>query len=310
VTTIQWLASASLAVVLFPAALSSALQAEAHCPGNADSIRLRFTGRSLIAVPVRLDNTGPYDFVVDTGTQITTIDPQLAVDLHPKQLGETRVTGVGTYAHAAYAQLASLQAGTYTFKEPLILVRDLMQIQQTDPHIRGILGLNFLEHFDLLLDYGHRILCLDQTTRMQQKVTGKRIGLIPPPHPDPYVPYTLPMIVSTRVSGISKRPLLLQLDSGIDVPLLFEYGKQLPHVQTMATSQHRRDADEVSLAFAVLMPQDIQVAAHSFRQISFVTPLDPGKDIPVKPDVDGLLPTSLFRSVFISYTNRFAILER
>ena len=47
-------------------------------PGNAATIRPRFTGRSLIAVPVLLDGTGPYDFVVDTGAQITTIDPVTA----------------------------------------------------------------------------------------------------------------------------------------------------------------------------------------------------------------------------------------
>jgi hypothetical protein len=34
-----------------------------------------------------------------------------------------------------------------------------------------------------------------------------------------------------------------------------------------------------------------------------------GKDIPVNPDVDGLLPTILFRSVFISYADRFAVIE-
>jgi hypothetical protein len=307
VTITKWLAAASLAVVVFPVALSSSLWAEPRCPGNAASIRPRFTGRSLIAVPVMLDGTGPYDFVVDTGAQITTIDPRLAAELHPKALGATHVTGVGTYSRAAYAQLASLQAGTYSIKDPLVIVQDLSQVEQVDPRIRGILGENFLEHFDLLIDYEHRIICLDDSKEMEQKMMGERIALTPPPHAEEYLPFTLPMIVSIRLSGLSDRPLLLLLDSGIDVPLLFECGKQLPHVQTIGTSQRRRD--EITQAFAVLAPQDVRVGTHSLRQISFVTPVAAGKEIPVKPAVDGVLPTILFRSAFISYADHFAVLQ-
>jgi predicted aspartyl protease len=256
-----------------------------------------------------LDNIGPYDFVVDTGAQITTIDPRLAEELQPRPLGATHVTGVGTYSRAAYAQLASIGAGTYSVKDPVVLVQDLSQIQQTDPHLRGILGENFLEHFDLLIDYEHRLLCLDETKQLQQAVKGERIALTPPRNAKGYNAFMLPMVVAIRVSGIADRALLLELDSGMDVPLLFESGKQLPRVQTFAADQGRREADEVAQAFAVLTPQDIRVGGHFFRQISFVTPVAAGKEIPVKPDVDGVLPTALFRSAFLSYADGFAVLE-
>ena len=90
-TTLRWLAAVSLVILLLPV-----LYSESRCPGNAVSIRPRFTARSLFAVPVMLDNRGPYDFVLDTGAQITTIDPQLAPELRPRLLGDTHVTGVGT----------------------------------------------------------------------------------------------------------------------------------------------------------------------------------------------------------------------
>jgi Aspartyl protease len=300
----KWLAAASLA-----AALCSTLYAEPHCPENASSIRPRFTGSSLIAVPVMLDNTGPYDFVVDTGAQITTIDPRLAAKLHPKPLGGTHVTGVGTYSRAEYGQLASVEAGTYAVQDPLVLVQDLSRLQQTDPQIRGVLGENFLEHFDLLIDYEHRLLCLDETKQLQAAVKGERIALTPPRKTEGYNAFMLPMVVAIRLSGVSDRPLLLELDSGVNVPLLFECARQLPRMKTVGAAQGHREADEVSQAFAVLMPQDMRVGGHFFRQISFVTPVAAGKEIPVKPDVDGVLPTALFRRAFISYANRFAVLE-
>ena len=309
-TTTKWLAAASLAVVVFPVALSSALWAEPHCPGNAASIRPRFTGRSLIAIPVMLDETGPYDFVVDTGAQITTIDPKLAAELHPKPLGATHVTGVGTYSRAAYAQLGSVGVGTLVVKEPLVLVQELSQVQGADPRIRGILGENFLEHFDLLIDYEHRLLCLDEGKELQAAVKGERIALAPPRNAEGYNAFMLPMVIAIRVSGVSERPLLLELDSGIDVPLLFECGKEVPRVKTFGDDQGRREADEVAQAFAVLMPQDMHVGGHFFRQVSFVMPVAAGMEIPVKPDVDGVLPTALFRSALISYADRFAVLEQ
>jgi hypothetical protein len=256
-----------------------------------------------------LDGTGPYDFVLDTGAQITTIDPQLESDLHPKHLGATHVTGIGSYSRAAYAQLELLEAGAYSMKQPLVLVQDLRQVQRTDARIRGILGSNFLEHFDLLIDYEHHILCLDETKELQQKVKGERIALTSPPHADRYLPFTLPMSVLIRLSGITERPLLLELDSGIDVPLLFDYGKQLTQTQVVGTSRRGVEFNEVTQAFAVLTPQDMRVGSHSFRQISFITPVAAGTDLPVKPDVDGVLPTSLFRSVFFSYADHFAVLQ-
>jgi len=255
-----------------------------------------------------LDNTGPYDFVIDTGAQITTIDPRLAAELHPKPLGATHVAGVGTYSRAAYAQLESMRVGTYAVRDPPVVIQDLSQVQP-DSRIRGIVGENFLEHFDLLIDYEHRLLCLDETKQLQGAVKGERVALAPPRNAERYNAFTVPMVVSVRVSGISDGTLLLELDSGMNVPLLFESGKWLPRAQTIGAAHGAREADDVAQAFALLMPQDMWVGARFFRHVSFVTPVAAGREIPVKPDVDGVLPTALFRTVFLSYADRFAVLE-
>jgi hypothetical protein len=68
--SLKWLAAASLGTIMLPA-----LYAEPHCPGNVASIRPRFVERSIIIVPVMLNNSGPYDFVLDTAAQVTTVDP-------------------------------------------------------------------------------------------------------------------------------------------------------------------------------------------------------------------------------------------
>jgi hypothetical protein len=51
----------------------------------------------------------------------------------------------------------------------------------------------------------------------------------------------------------------------------------------------------------------MQIGTLTFHQISFVTPAV-RKDIP-KVEVDGLLPTAIFRLVYISYADHFVVLE-
>jgi hypothetical protein len=46
-------------------------------PGNVDSLRLRLIENVQMIVPVTINHSGPYDFLVDTGAQITTVNPEL-----------------------------------------------------------------------------------------------------------------------------------------------------------------------------------------------------------------------------------------
>jgi hypothetical protein len=83
----------------------SALHAEPRCPGNVASLTLRRIQDDLIVVRVLINRTGRYDFLVDTGSQITTIDPVLASDLHLRIEGTTGVSGVATQSRSAFALL-------------------------------------------------------------------------------------------------------------------------------------------------------------------------------------------------------------
>lgn len=270
--TLKWLTPASLALVTLPG-----LYAEPHCPGNVESIRPRFVGRSLMILPVMLNSSGPYDFVVDTGTRLTIIDRPLASELHLARLGPKHVIGVGSYMNAEYGELEILQAGTHSMKQPLILIHDLRWLRRNDRHIRAILGSNFLKHYDLLIDYEHRILCLDNTGEMQKKVKGARISLEPSPDAERGLPFRQPLIVTASVPGIAHEPLLFELDSGTNVPVLFETGAWLPAMSFITSPARHHQADEVVQGFAVLPPLDMKVGVSSLHQISFVTPVARGK---------------------------------
>ncbi len=57
------------------------LGAETHCPGNVASVPFRVVNRQIIVV-VSVNRSGPYNFLLDTGSQVTIVDPLLAGELH------------------------------------------------------------------------------------------------------------------------------------------------------------------------------------------------------------------------------------
>ncbi|HEY6414052.1 MAG TPA: retropepsin-like aspartic protease [Edaphobacter sp.] len=285
------------------------LHAEPHCPGNVAILRFRLVQSSQIVVPIVINHAGSYDFLVDTGSEITIVDPALAAKLQLKIEGTTGFVGVGFHTHPSFAHLDTLEAGSHAVANPLVIVQDLEHLQTVDPQIRGILGGNFLGHFDVLIDNAHSLLCLDDAKVMQPEVKGKHVALVTPPHPDDGVLSTEPLIISVHLSGIAARPLLQLLDSGTNVPLLYDAGKEIAGGFAVHAQIRDRGSDGVERVFAVLPPQEMKIGGLTLHQISFVMLADAGKDVP-KVEVDGLLPTALFRRVYISYADRFVILEQ
>ena len=105
------------------------------------------------------------------------------------------------------------------------------------------------------------------------------------------------------------RPILLQLDSGSDGPILYP-GSEQPEVQTLihAAALQGGNATSAQRAFAVVPPQNMQIGNHILTHISFVTPVIVVKNLP-KQREDGLLPTLLFQRVFISGTDHFVVFD-
>src|SRR6267154_1190910 len=106
-STFKWFASLVLAATIVPA-----LPAEPHCPGNVASVPLHLTNRHQMIVAVSVNHSGPYNFLLDTGTQITMIDPSLAAKLHLNTQDSGVVAGVGFHAAASFAQVDLLEAGS------------------------------------------------------------------------------------------------------------------------------------------------------------------------------------------------------
>ena len=293
--------SVSLAILVLPA-----LYAAPRCPGNVASLTPRLVQGSLIIVPVEINHSGPYDFLVDTGAQITTVDSSLAVNLGLKAQGATGIGGVATYARYAFANLDLLQAGTHIIPNSLAVIQDLKQLKEADPRIRGILGDNFLEHFDILIDNRFHLLCLDDSHALALAIRGEHVALVEPRGTQDDLPFTRPMIVSARLSAAKAAPMLLRLDSGSNAPVLYE---TCPQIRNMSrASVLRRVVNGVDQGFAVFAAQDLELGTKYVRQVPFVVPMNSLGDGP-PPREDGILPTMAFQRVFISSAGRYISLD-
>jgi Aspartyl protease len=297
-----------LAFACFAALTLNVVYAKPHCPGNVASLTLRNVQGSLIVVPVRINHTGPYDFIVDTGAQISSVDSSLASELHLKARGTTGVGGVATYARSAFAYLDLVEAGMHSVANALVAIHDLEELKSADPRIRGILGENFLEHFDLLIDNRQHILCLDDSKTLALAVKGEHVALAEPRGSQNDMPFMRPMMLSVRLSGADSVPVLLWLDSGSSAPVLYAAGPRLSKASTNRVSSLTRVVNGLEQTFAIISPQDIQVGPHALRHVSFAMPMNAVGNGPA-PREDGLLPTIAFQRIFISSLSGYSVLE-
>jgi Aspartyl protease len=292
-TTFKWLASSfALAVTMVPA-----LPAKTHCPGNVASVPLRLVTGYQMIVPVSVNHSGPYQFLLDTGLQITMIDQSLAVQLHLEAQGMAVVAGAGSRQSATIARLDMLEAGSHAVPNTKALVYDLQ-----NGHIQGILGEDFLEHFDMMIDNVHGLLCLDDSAAMRADVRGPHAELMTPAERGGGLVPNL-IIVEARLSDAT-RPVRLMLDSGANGAILFNTSEYLAPPQKGHIEGTGVDGRQ--LIFSTLPAQDMKIGSLKLSRVPFVS-LARAQDDSHAKGFDGILTLGLFRRVFVSHADHFAI---
>jgi hypothetical protein len=300
----KWFASFVLAATIVPA-----LPAEPRCPGNTASVPFRLVNRYQMIVAVSVNHSGPYNFLLDTGAQMTMVDPALAAELHLNTQGSTGVAGVGFLASAPFAQLDLLEVGSHAVANQKVLVFDFQNSHSVDLHLfRGVLGEDFLGEFDMLIDNAHNLLCLDDSSAMAADVKGPHIALVAPVRATNGMPALRSLIIAARLSDAT-RPVRLKLDSGTNVSFLFYTARYMPLELLARTSLLGGGLDRAQRPVSTMPPQDLQIGSLEVPKVSFFTYADSSEGLSRTSAYDGLLTLGIFRRVFICHAHHFAVFE-
>jgi len=298
------------ATLVLTAIAASTLTAETYCPASATSLPLRMINRHQMIVSVSINHAGPFSFLLDTGTQMTMLDTTLAATLKLATSGTAEVASAGVSVSASFAEVGLVEVGGRSVADQNVLVYDLRNPRATGVDIQGVLGEDFLEHFDMLIDNGHRTLCLDAAGKMQAAVKGQHVALLETGKDGSeggVAPLAHSLIVSAKLTD-GMRPVRLKLDSGTNMPFLYNTSDYMALGLFHGAALRGGGANGVQRTFTALPAQEVRIGAVGIGKVTFITLVGAQKNSRTS-DFDGLMTMGMFKRIMIDHADHFAVLE-
>jgi hypothetical protein len=272
---------------------SIAVTLPAHAQRQAP---FRLVQDTFAVVSLQINGLGPFDFILDTGTDTTIVDPALYSQLSLVPVDRTVLTTPAGKRVLLRSSLGTVSLGPVSVSDIEALVQDMPALRRLDPRIRGILGQNFLSQFNYVLDYHRRFVRFESRNELRDSSSGVRV---------PMEAMGGRMVIQTGMPslGIAKAHLLL--DSGASDLVLFRTINQMRPVSRswgFSIVNSRND----SRAGTMVRVNDFAISDQHFHDLR-VALLPPGAD-ESRPE-DGLLPTVLFHALYVNNRERFVILN-
>jgi hypothetical protein len=261
---------------------------------EAVELRVRLAGPSLMMVPVYLNGHGPYDFVLDTGSTITTVDAALAAEVGLSRTGQTAIASLqGGESVIETSMTASVVVGGMEVRR--LTVGLAKRVDGMPVRARGVLGEDFLRQFDVLLDYDHsRLTLMTAAAGEQQRMCGEHVLFVWPGEGAA----GNRLIVETALPWQRQRARLL-LDTGTNVMVLLSAksglrpaGLEAVRVSGNAVSRERSMlGGRVGRAHVRLGVVEVELDVLSLMESAGT-----------EAGLEGMLPPSAFHAVFISHS--------
>lgn len=234
--------------------------------------------RTAFVTAVWIGSHGPLRFLVDTGATTTVVERSVAdqVGLRPSRV-IAAITTTGT-VDVQEATVEELRAGEVTVARMPVLIAALPRFA-SHGHLHGILGMNFFAGRALLIDLRRRCLDVDVaaprgTILEAHEVAGR---------------------VAVEVEGLS-----FIVDSGASFPVLTSARARALAVEDgafdLTSASGRQRARTATLSV-------LRIGGTTFRDLAVA--LASGTD----PREDGLLPITLFRSVYIAADRKVVVVR-
>ncbi len=123
-----------------------------------------------LTVPVMIEGMGPYDFMIDTGSQATAVTHQINEGLSLTPLGTAILVGMASRRPVNVVEVDSLTVGSYTIEDLEAPVLDRQHVGAD-----GIIGLDSLQDFRVLMDFREETIALEDVTGAKNSHRGFEI---------------------------------------------------------------------------------------------------------------------------------------
>jgi hypothetical protein len=256
-------------------ALTAVVVAVAVCP-SASAVSLEIREGRPIAKEVFVNGQGPYKFLVDTGSTLNHLDRRIAEKIGLQATFKTTLTSSTGVIPASGAAGIDVVLGSNRAENQTFLFAGLEAVQHVWPDIVGILGQDFLSNFDYLLDMRTKRFDLCDGEHQQR---GTRISFRLD-HGRPVISTSLGLLV---VDSGAVRVVLFNAQSGTA-------GSTLQTVTGIVNVGTIRAA--------------LEIGEHTFWHGDAIAISQP-----TETAVDGMLPISVFRSVFVSNSEGYIDFE-
>lgn len=262
---------------------------------SSETIQFKLRDGYLMVVQTMVNGSGPFNFLLDTGTTRTVIDPDLAQQLHTPTVGEVSLTGMLHQRQDKLVQLKDVRLAEVSVSGLSAVVDKLTRQKILAPGIRGVLGEDFLSKFDILIDYKQHWLRFGDPPPAGERCRFETIGEY---HGSPT---TNRLLIAVELMEVSRGKVQLQLDTGAKVPELFPVSHLSPSPQpwggSMATNSGANGTtiySNITLKIGTRIFRGVDVF-QSRRAVAF--------------DAEGLLPASIFRRIYISHSGGYVVLN-
>jgi predicted aspartyl protease len=147
---------------------ASDLQAVATASRTREKFRLAGGAQPLLLLPVRVNEAGPFEFILDTGAGTSILSPDLAGSLGIRSTGSKKGHTAGGAVEVSLARVDSLGVGAIRHENLEVAITDLRHLgRAVGAQVDGDLGYNFLKQFRLTIDFRVSELRLEDPTRCE-----------------------------------------------------------------------------------------------------------------------------------------------
>jgi hypothetical protein len=266
-------------------------------------VPFRLVHDTFAVVSVQVNGQGPFDFILDTGTDTTIVDRELAARLQLVPMDRLTLSTPGGKQILARSWVRRLVVGSATLSDVEVLLQDTSSLRQLDSRIRGILGLNFFSHFNFLLDYRRRSLRFEVANELRDSTQGEHVSLGATGGK---------MLVESEIRSGGETKALLLLDSGVNEMVLFRKGENL---RRAPSNMQMTVGGPVAIpqSMSVGLIETLRIGKQEFRDLrfSFLRGRVDGRSADVYPGdfraEDGLLPTVLFRALYVNNREGYVV---